>query len=807
MNKIKAFWPYFLILFLVVLFFWKYFFKGFIPLPADFVVGVYYPWLDYNWGYLAGIPVKNPILADIPSLIYPLKIYSADLIKSGIWPLWNPLQFGGYPLLANFQTGSLNPVNLIYFIFPKIHGWSFQIILQPFLIASFTYLFLRNLSLSKISSLFGSVVFAFSGFSMIWLEYNTHGFAIAFVPLLLFFLDKWFLEKKFFWGGLFSIALALQIFSGYPQVTFYTLFLIFFYFWFKESFKINKTIFKKGALFSFWIFLGLSLSAVQIIPGWELLNISQRVGEGVSGGLEVAFLPFRQLVNLLAPDFFGNPATYNYWGLGNYTNVIGYSGLIPLFLAFFVLFKKHKNKRVISFFAVVFFISLILALPTPFAQFISDSGFLGSKAACATRILFLVNFSTAILSAFAIENIFRGKKVGDKLSFLPLIILASLFLGVFISYKMISLNVISFPEGPGKDFLLTWQANLKVTVRNLILPFLLAFSLFFLCLLSRFKFFSKLIVLLLFSLTIFELFRFGWKFTPFTDQNLIYPSTPVLEYLKNVEKPVRIHTGDTIPISMWMPYGLESSSGYDAVYPLRWAEFLSAINGGKIIHPMGRYGPIHEYDSRLFDLANNCYLMAVKRGERDIPSEIGEVGYKFRLKKLETIFEDRSVAVLKNNDCLERAFIVNDYLYETDSQKIIDILEGEEFPIKEKIILEEELLFFDRSIDKNNQEFTSELVWEEYNSNSYKILAKLNQPGFLFVSDQFYPGWKAYVNGRETLIYRANFVFRAVYLPSGEHEVIFSYEPKSFKIGLVLSTVSFIILIILFLYEKLRKSN
>ncbi|MBU1126975.1 YfhO family protein, partial [Patescibacteria group bacterium] len=606
MAKIKKFWPFFFILFLVVLFFWKYFLKGFIPVPGDFVVGVYYPWLDYNWGYLAGIPVKNPLLADVPSLIYPLKSYAVDLLKSGIWPLWNPLQFGGYPLLANFQTGALNPANLIYFILPKIHAWSFQIILQPFLIVSFTFLFLRNLRLSKISSLFGGIVFAFSGFSMIWLEYNTHGFAICFIPLLLLLTDKWLEEKKILWGGLFSLFLAFQIFSGYPQVALYTLFLIFFYFWFRRGFKINKTIFREGMVFGLWIFLGMCLSAIQIIPGWELLSLSQRAGEGVSGGFEVAFLPWKQLVTLIAPDFFGNPATYNYWGPGNYTNGVGYSGLIPLFLSLFISFGRRKQ-RIIYFFALVFFFSLILALPTFVAQFISSSGLLGSKAVCATRVLCLANFSVAILSAFAIEKILKKQSFNFKMCLTPLIVVSGIFIGVFTSFKMISLSLVSFPEGLGREFLLPWEVNLKVAVRNFIFPFSLSALFSGLCFFSRFKSLSKLVVFAIFFLMVFELFRFGWKFTPFTDPVLIYPSTPVLEYLKKVDKPTRINTGDAIPISMWIPYGLESSSGYDAVYPLRWAQFLSAVNGGEIIRPMGRYGPIHKYNSRLFDLSNNCY--------------------------------------------------------------------------------------------------------------------------------------------------------------------------------------------------------
>ncbi|MCX6724854.1 MAG: hypothetical protein NTV20_02015 [Candidatus Shapirobacteria bacterium] len=56
-------WPIFAILFLVFIFFWKFFLKGLIPTPADITVGVYFSWLDYHWGFSTGVLVKNHLTA------------------------------------------------------------------------------------------------------------------------------------------------------------------------------------------------------------------------------------------------------------------------------------------------------------------------------------------------------------------------------------------------------------------------------------------------------------------------------------------------------------------------------------------------------------------------------------------------------------------------------------------------------------------------------------------------------------------------------------------------------------------------
>lgn len=789
---ISNIFPFVLICLVVLAFFWKFFFKGLIPIPADFIVGVYYPWLDYKWGFPTGVPVKNPLLADIPSLIYPLKSLLADLLHQKELPLWNPLQFGGYPLLANFQSGVLNPTNLLYLIFDKSRAWAVQTILQPLLAAIFTYAFLRNLKRSKFASIFGAVIFAFSGFSMIWLEYNTHGYVIALIPLLLLSLDQWLRKEKNKWGLLLSIALALQIFMGYPQVTLYSLALLLFFFWLRVNFKIfDSGSLKKLLKVIGWLVLGLGLGAIQLVPGWELLSLSQRMQEGVSGGFEVTFLPWKQMISLIAPDFFGNPATYNYWGPGNYTNNVGYSGLVGLILAFLVMFRKNRDK-VISFFGVLFLISIIFALPTPLSKLIMRLPFLGLGAATATKILCLANFSIAVLTAFSVDYFDQWKKEKSFFRIPSLFALAiiGLFLGVFLSRKIFLNYIADFPEGPGKSYLYFWAVNLKVSLRNLILPLALSLATFFATLAVRFRIPRKIIISGIFLLLTFELFRFGWKYNPFTEKKIIFPSTPVLEFLQNQARPVRISTGDTIPISMWMAYGLESASGYDAVYPKRWAQFLSAINGGGINSPMGRYGAVENFGSNLFDLTNSCYVLALKRSEIDAPDLKGKPGYLFRLEKFKKVFEEGTVEILENQRCVPRAFLVNRYRVETEIEKTISLLRSSDFDLRKEILLEVEPIGIEIG-EKSNE---AKITWLEYLSMKELLQVESESGGFLFVSDSFYPGWKAFVDDQESKIFRANFVFRAVFVPEGKHKVRFIYDPLSFKIGSGVSLASLLIL-------------
>ncbi len=63
--------------------------------------------------------------------------------------------------------------------------------------------------------------------------------------------------------------------------------------------------------------------------------------------------------------------------------------------------------------------------------------------------------------------------------------------------------------------------------------------------------------------------------------------------------------------------------------------------------------------------------------------------------------------------------------------------------------------------------------------------------GFLVLSDTYYPGWKAYVDGREERIYQADYFLRAVFLSSGLHKVKFIFDPLSFKLGLWMTLTTF----------------
>jgi len=745
-------------------------------MPADITVGLYFPWLDYKWGFPTGVPVKNPLLSDIPSLLYPWRMLVVESLKNHTLLLWNPFYLGGMPLLANFQSATFSWVNSFFFFLPAAYAWGLGIVIQPLLTMLFTFLFLRHLKLNKIASLLGGIIFAFSAFSLVWLEYNVHGHAAMWLPLLLLITDKIIEKRKIKWALLGGLVLALQVFAGYPQIVLYSLTTAGFYALFRlfenwRKQKSFKVLIKPLGLLIFFVVLGFLLSTVQWLPGWEALKLSVREIDPIASLSSGGFLPWPNLITFFSPDFFGNPATYNFWGKPWYDNFALYVGILPLFLVFLAILGR-KGKEV-WFFTFLAAFALLLALPTPLGKFVERTGIYGVKSISA-RIIFLLDFSLAILAAFGLDGL---SKIKQKKIWLVL----AIFLAIFIFLWGFVLLVSKFY--PGAE----WLTHLLVAKRNLILPTLLFLSsaalFFFLVIFRKWKFSKNLFIFGVLILVVFDLFRFGWKYLPFSRPDLIFPTTSVIEFLQKQEKPFRTEFGEVIPQNMWIPYGLESAAGYDAMAPLRFTQFLGALRTGRADTPYGRIAQIENYDSKLFNLLNIKYVLAVKYDEKGIRTSEGKPKPIFANSKFKLVFEDKTVQVYENKNVLPRAFLVHNFVVKTDNQQIIDQLLTLRFDFTKKLVLEENPNF----IAPEKESAQENIKWLEYKPNLLKLVVESDQPGFLFLSNNFYPGWQATIDGETTKIYRANYTFSAIKISEGRHLVEFHYQPKSFLYGGLIS--------------------
>jgi hypothetical protein len=788
LNFSKKILPILSLVIVISSFFWKFFLKNQIPFPGDFVVGVYYPWLDYKWGFPTGVPVKNPITTDVPSFIFPMQTLAAEMITKAKLPLWNRLILGGAPLLANFQSAPFSPTNFVYFIFDKLTAWSIQIILQHIFISIFTYILLRHWKISNLGSLVGSISFSFSGYNLIWSQWNGHALAASFLPLLIYFTDRLLSERGSIINGPgITFVLALQTLSGYPQSVLYSG-VATFILWLSKI-KRNRNYISKTVFLGLFTFLSIGITAFQILPGAELLSLSQRKIE--PHPYEWAFLPWSKTITFLAPDYFGNHATKNYWGPQDYTSNTGFVGVAVFVLASVAIFNSKFKQKVFLFSLLL--VSLLLAFPTPLSIAIWRSGIFGMNAASAHRSLVLFDLSMAILASFGIDVFHKGLRIRLSRTLLPSYLIIT---GFFLTTLYLYFFKNSFIQ-------LTFSSNkplYSVGLRNLVLP--LAVLILITFILAIRKSFKNSIYIFLF-LVIFESFRFGWKFTPFSSRNIVYPQTPILEYLEGKNKPFRVTGNKVIPINMRMPYGIESLEGYDAVYPLRIAKFIAAVNSGlSDTNSQGRYATLENDTSPLLDLVNVKYYITLKLDPKNNPSANGKIPARFNNNRFKEVFTDKTSVILESKSALPRAFMVYKWEKLDSDDEILNRLLSTNFPLSEKILLKE-----NPNIDNASSRPDSVVTYEQYDFQESVINTVTDLDGMLFISDSFYPGWHAQVDGKETKIYLADYAFMGIEIPKGKHSVKIYYNPESFRNGVIISVASLLSLVgftsILWLkYEK-----
>ncbi len=89
--------------------------------------------------------------------------------------------------------------------------------------------------------------------------------------------------------------------------------------------------------------------------------------------------------------------------------------------------------------------------------------------------------------------------------------------------------------------------------------------------------------------------------------------------------------------------------------------------------------------------------------------------------------------------------------------------------------------------------------------NSIKIMINTSSDGWMLLSDTWYPGWKATVDGVDTNVYRGFGVFKVVKVPSGKHEIQFDYQPLSYFLGAIISGFTLLIVMTIFLIFRTGK--
>ncbi len=757
-RMIKKYWAVSLVIIAWGVFAFPYIFQNKTPYPAAFQNTFFSPWSDYPE---FSMPVKNNALSDVVTQIYPWKKYTIEELKKGSIPWWNPYSFSGTLHAGNFQSAVFSPFNILFFIMPFIDAWTALIVIQPLLGGIFMYLFLKSLRISNFGTVVGSGSFMFCGFMVVWMPYGTMSMAILFLPLALFAVEKYLINKNFFCLLLLALTIPLSFFSGHIQTSFYFLVTIILYGLYR-SYTSNKLSYLP--LLMLGVISGLSISMLQIFPTWEIYLLSARAIEGYLGGA----IPLQYLITIIAPDFYGNPVTRNEW-VGHYAEWAGFAGTVTVFLCMFSYYAKSRVLPV--FFAMLGGGALVLAIDTPLQSIIVNSGIPILSNSIPSRIIVIFSFSVSVLGAIGAE-VFkkyledrRYRKIIAPLAFYILFILA----------VWIVLILRIMPE----DKSITAARNFAVpTAFVFILAVIIAASVFF-----KKKTFKHIALYALVALNFAGGLMFAIKWMPYDSKEYLSPQLPVIKAMQDNLDGGRVF--GKIGSYVDSNYKLPSIEGYDPLYIRRYGEFIESAKNGEpapAVRSLAILDKNAKYADRVLDLLGVTVIYHV----------IGDTNKSWAFPvwdekyfgKYEIVFSDERFQVYKNKEALPRAKMFYEYELVQRDADIIKRFYEEDFDFRNVLILEKEINN-KRLVKSNKRRGTGSNRLENVKIVNYspsKVIIEVDtkEEGLMFLSDNWYPKWKAKVNGIEAEIYRADYTFRAVEVPSGKSVVEFYFDP--FKI-------------------------
>ncbi len=741
-----------------------------------------------------------------------------DALSRGVYPLWNPYIFCGMPSLASLSTAPYtNILNQIImksiwvlslgFIDPATNF--LRIFVYYFLFGAFTYLLLRSKRLNPEVALFSAIgivfmpqIVAYSAFG-----HNTKLCTAVFIPLIFLLVDRLLKKQNIFYFSLTSLVVGLQFLCAHIQICFYTQLMagLYLIFWIVNTLRERKSagkIVKGVCLYGGAVLIALLISSVLYFSVWEYSHYSIR-GGGPTGGLEYGYatnwsFPPSEIATYFIPSFMGFGGD-TYWGPMPFTDFPLYFGLIIFMLAGLALIINRN--RTVWFFTIlsviVLFISFGKYLPVLYGPMFKFFPFF-NKFRAPKMIQVLLQFSMVILAGYGLQGITQfhsegdGKRIGSVKRYLMI------FGGVVLIFFLILLF--------GRDFYMGWASKArggrvaaaaaydKAIVDGLkaIVFFIFSYAIVMRAMKKRIS--SKWVPFVLAGFVFIDFWIVDHRFVnlrPKREEKSYFQETSDVKFLKEKDGEFRIwpiedrRMKNSRGPNWYMYHLIQSISGYQGARVRIFGELRDQFQP----YLFSTKSP--ELRRRFLKLTNVRYVVS--------PFDLTRLDSTFKPVFFPLKKQDR--AVYEFTDSLPRIFFPHRVIQVIGKDNILRYMMSSDFDPSDVAVIEKRAPLNISYSDSNRAKIL------KYDIDKIEIEGELFTNSLLVLSDVYYPaGWKAYVDGKETEIYKTNYAFRGIFMRPGRHKIEFVFRPRSFKIGLITSISAFsLVLLGLVVGIRLRK--
>lgn len=709
--------------------------------------------------------------------------FTAQQWMQGEVPLWNPYSMLGIPHMALGITGTFYPPNLLYALEPFWLVSKIDVMAHLFMGCAFAYWLGRDITRSRVAGILVGLLFLFTPPTR-YIYYAGHlslVHTIVYAPLMLLLLRRLLDTAKPRYLVAFSATLTLQIFAGHSQLVVLELLGL-------GVFTIVElarrgiaereapfALFKKGTLAFLAVLLGAGMAGLQLVPSFELLQLSPRRTGGT-----YEFFSYGSL----------NPA--NLWHTLLWTPAKARPEHAPFFvwigpfsiaLAAYALLKRGSSEKW-SFAGLAAF-ALIFAMGSTFEwwRIVYQLPILGSSRE-PFRILFLFALALGVLAGLGAVRLM--KEIHENTLTIYSKSLISTLMALFVLPPLFSGNI-----GPGLVVALFLTAILLAAVwHNRRLPY-------------------GLLAVLLVACGTFEAWRMGHEYPP------PYGAPEGFEYEEDFLQIAERYEGHDrfalLPGSgglrrfqLAQQLGMIARErvlgGWAVLFPYRFELVTRELLGKGLVHrsedglfeEMIPYIPHHSdwvtaENLKFARMLNIRYYVTTRK----------------RIALLETLAAKggsvdkdimENVVVYRDRGAMPPAYILHEARIADSPEDAFAMVKAPGFDIRKTVVVEAD---FDPSELKPAVREEGTRI-TEYRSGIVDLDIQVAAPGVLVLTDMFYPGWRATIDGeREAQIFGVNGAMRGIRVEPGDERVRFEYRPGSFRTGVFVSLFSLVWLIMI----------
>ena len=732
-----------------------------------------------------------PFFRDLSTYFYPLRFALYESYNVGKIPLWNRHMAMGFPFLADFQSGVFYPPHIFLALFPFFTAVRALFILH-FLIAGLgTYLLFRHWRYPLYLSITGALLFTIGGTTVALSNLLNHFQTAVWLPWMILCWERLLLSLS--WKKFLALVLiaANAFLAGSPEIFALSTILIFL-----AGLRVKASVSQLSygkllVLFVMFELVLLGLVMVQALPTAELFFESRRQQPiPPQEALYWSLNPIN-LINLFFVDKIIDPSLAV--GMRPFFTrdapflVSYYLGAFSFFgIALWFCFTSSHEKVVLL---TVVSISLIVAFGsyTPIYPFLYRTFPIIGAVRFPEKFFFFTFAILVYMTVRGVSGLLHDQDERLKKAYILLNLTGLVWLGLYLYLRFDMASVVPFVTNiAGLRSSVEIATIMAGILSNVERQLILSAGFFLLLLLAKANAIRQVLFNILFVLAVFIDLAWAHKDLLFTlNPDFVQQSPRILQVsdmnhsrLFYYPSGQNLHPGSVsvagrptfkdataMNIQNLLPntgilYGLDYMQEIDALGRKPYVQFLSFANRLDFDRQL-----------RLLRLCNVGYLVSFRQLSGDGISLAGH-------------FPRYYSWLYKISGSVPRAYVVNKGKIVKDSADVLPSLSDPEFDPAQEVVVEDPITI------KTNRplQATAEIV--RYEDTVVVVHVNSNDDGVLVLADSYYPGWHAYVDGKQTKILRANHFFRGVSVLAGRHVIEFKYEPQSFKLGLLVSLLT-----------------